>query len=66
MFSKILSLNSKILDYGKCDFSEKLMKIKDKTGTTREGAGRVAIYKLTGMLLCFTLECNYNAGVNYN
>ena len=44
-----MSLNSKFMDYSRCDFSEKNMKIKDKTGTTREGAGRVAIYKLTGL-----------------
>ncbi len=42
------------------------MKVKDKGGTTREGAGRVAIYKMTGLKLCYTLECNYNTGFNEN
>ena len=42
------------------------MKAKDKSGTSREGAGRVAIYKLTGLKLCYTLECNYNTGTYEN
>lgn len=29
---------------------------------SREGSGRVAIYKLTGLIYSYTLECNYNTG----
>lgn len=29
---------------------------------SREGAGRVAVYKLTGLIHSYTLECNYNTG----
>jgi len=54
------------MDYSRCDFTEKNMKAKDKNGTTREGAGRVAIFKLTGVKLCYTLECNYNMGTLRN
>lgn len=29
---------------------------------SREGSGRVAVYKLTGLVRSYTLECNYNSG----
>ncbi|KAJ1638474.1 hypothetical protein T492DRAFT_943469 [Pavlovales sp. CCMP2436] len=35
-------------------------------GLSTEGAGRVAIYRLTGVAHCYTLECNYNTGRSLN
>lgn len=29
---------------------------------TREGSGRVAVLKATGLVRSYTLECNYNTG----
>ena len=29
---------------------------------SREGSGRVAVFKLTGLVRSYTLECNYNTG----
>lgn len=29
---------------------------------SREGSGRVAVLKATGLLRSYTLECNYNTG----
>lgn len=29
---------------------------------SREGSGRVAVLKLTGLIQSYTLECNYNTG----
>lgn len=29
---------------------------------SREGSGRVAVLKLTGLIRSYTLECNYNSG----
>lgn len=29
---------------------------------SREGSGRVAVYKMTGLIHSYTLECNYNSG----
>lgn len=33
-----------------------------KDGLSREGSGRVACLKLTGLVRSYTLECNYNTG----
>ena len=44
------------------------MYAKDKSdnGVTKEGSGRVYIYKATNVVLCYTLECNYNMSEKYN
>lgn len=38
-----------------------------KFGLSKEGSGRVAVLKYTGLVRSYTLECNYNTGrfVNY-
>ena len=33
---------------------------------SKEGSGRVAIMRSTGLLRSYTLECNYNTGRTYN
>jgi hypothetical protein len=33
---------------------------------TKEGTGRVALYRATGLVHCYTLECNYNEGTTTN
>lgn len=36
---------------------------RDKQGgMSREGSGRVAVLKATGLIRSYTLECNYNTG----
>lgn len=43
------------------------MNVVDKAdGLSREGSGRVAIHKATGLPLCYTLECNYASGRRIN
>ncbi len=60
LFAKLVSLNSLNFDFAECNFSEKLMNVKDKgCGLSREGSGRVGIYKATGLLHSYTLECNF-------
>ncbi|KAE8585506.1 hypothetical protein XENTR_v10021333 [Xenopus tropicalis] len=63
LYPKLISLNSANFDFLACNFSEKNMYAKDKRdGQSKEGSGRVAIHKATGIIHSYTLECNYNTG----
>ena len=43
------------------------MHAKDQSdGLSKDGSGRVALYKQTKLNLCYTLECNYNMGAVVN
>lgn len=37
-----------------------------RDGLSKEGSGRVAVYKSTGLIKSYTLECNYNTGKYVN
>lgn len=51
LFPKIVSLNSPHLDFEHCVFSEKNMYTADKRdGLSKEGSGRVAMHKATGII----------------
>ncbi|XP_010000500.1 PREDICTED: cytosolic carboxypeptidase-like protein 5, partial [Chaetura pelagica] len=63
LFPKLISLNSPHFDFTGCNFSEKNMYARDRRdGQSKEGSGRVAIYKALGIIHSYTLECNYNTG----
>lgn len=63
LLPKVMSLNNQNFHFTACNFTEKNMYLKDKRdGMSREGSGRVAVYKLTGLIQSYTLECNYNTG----
>ena len=66
LYVKLVSLNSPWFEYKGSDFSLKGMSGKDKrdNGLTKEGSGRVGIFMATGLTHCYTLECNYNEGLN--
>ena len=67
LYPKIISLNTAHFDFGGCNFTEKNMYMKDKRdGASKEGAGRVAIFKFLGIIHSYTLECNYNTGRQTN
>ncbi|XP_043397904.1 cytosolic carboxypeptidase-like protein 5 isoform X9 [Chelonia mydas] len=67
LFPKLISLNSAHFDFMGCNFSEKNMYARDKRdGQSKEGSGRVAIYKASGIIHSYTLECNYNTGRSVN
>ncbi|XP_029452156.1 cytosolic carboxypeptidase-like protein 5 isoform X2 [Rhinatrema bivittatum] len=67
LYPKLISLNSAHFDFMGCNFSEKNMYAKDKRdGQSKEGSGRVAIHKATGIIHSYTLECNYNTGRSVN
>ncbi|CAD8121016.1 unnamed protein product [Paramecium sonneborni] len=60
---KLICLYSSIFDYDGCNFTEKNMYAADKgDGLSKEGSGRVALYKACGIIHSYTLECNYNIG----
>lgn len=63
LFPRLIAFNTAHFDFTACNFSEKNMYLKDKRdGMSKEGSGRVAIYKATGLIHSYTLECNYNTG----
>ncbi|KAK1170305.1 cytosolic carboxypeptidase-like protein 5 isoform X1 [Acipenser oxyrinchus oxyrinchus] len=67
LYPKLISMNSAHFDFSGCNFSEKNMYAKDKRdGQSKEGSGRVAIHKATGVIHSYTLECNYNTGRSVN
>ncbi|NWR53845.1 CBPC5 protein, partial [Bucorvus abyssinicus] len=67
LFPKLISLNSPHFDFTGCNFSEKNMYARDRRdGQSKEGSGRVAIYKALGIIHSYTLECNYNTGRSVN
>ena len=67
LFARLISLNSLNFDFQECNFTEKLMTVKDGgCGLSREGSGRVGIFKATGLVNCYTLECHYQTGRRIN
>jgi len=43
------------------------MSLKDGvSGLSREGSGRVGIFKATNLIHCYTLECHYQTGRRIN
>lgn len=67
LFAKLVALNSQAVDFDGCVFSQANMSRADRRdGLSKEGASRVAIYRLTGVTHCYTLECNYNMGRSLN
>ena len=65
-FAKLIAMNCLNFDMNECNFSEKIMAIKDKNGMSRDGSSRVALQKATGITHCYTLECNYHNGKRLN
>ena len=65
LFSRILSMNNKHFDFYQCNFKSNNNR-KDGAGISKEGSGRVALYRASNIPLCFTLECNYYTGKHLN
>ena len=67
LYAKLISMNCLNFDFAECSFSEKMMNVKDKRdGLSREGSGRVGVFKATGITHSYTLECNYASGKRIN
>lgn len=64
LFAKLVGLNSVFFEFDQCDFSVENMLSKDKRdlGKSKEGSGRVALYRETLLRHIYTVECNYNMG----
>ncbi|XP_017769035.1 PREDICTED: cytosolic carboxypeptidase-like protein 5 [Nicrophorus vespilloides] len=63
LLPKLMSINNHNFHFTACNFTERNMYLKDKRdGMSKEGSGRVAVFKLTGLVQSYTLECNYNTG----
>ena len=57
LLPKLMSINCAHFDFPACVFTERNMYLKDRhTGAGREGSGRVAAFKATGLLYSYTLE----------
>lgn len=65
-FAKLVAMNCLNFDISECNFSDKIMTVKDKNGQSREGSSRVALQKATGLTYCYTLEFNYHSGKRIN
>jgi len=63
LLAKVLSLNCVNFDFLGSSFSEKNIKLSsNKDGGTKEGSGRVALFRASNNPRCYTLECNYHSG----
>ncbi|KAI8902321.1 hypothetical protein BC833DRAFT_561724 [Globomyces pollinis-pini] len=70
LFTRYCYMNNPLLDINECDFAPKGMLPQAQTvlvneddpkslESTKDGTGRVSIYKLTGIHHCYTFEANY-------
>ena len=63
LYAKLIALSSQHFDFEGSNFSTKNMYAKDKReGLSKEGSGRVAIFKTLGIIHSYTLEGNYASG----
>lgn len=62
LFARLIAFSSQHFDFEGCNFSVKNMYMRDKGCQSKEGSGRVAMYKVLGIIHSYTLECSYAAG----
>ena len=59
LFPKLISMNTAHFDFTGCNFTERNMYTKDKRdGMSKEGSGRVAIYKAIGIIHRYIVNCS--------
>ncbi len=58
VFCKLFATNHKGFEYNYCNFSQKHMNAKDTNeDMTKEGCGRVVMYRLANIIHSYSLEC---------
>jgi hypothetical protein len=63
LFTRLIAFNSQHFDFDGCNFTVRNMYMKDKReGLSKEGSGRVAMFKTLGLIHSYTLECCYATG----
>lgn len=63
LLPRLMSMNCHHFHFDACNFSERNMYLKGKKdGLSKEGSGRVSVYKAIGLIKSYTLESNYNTG----
>ncbi|CAG9461512.1 unnamed protein product [Pedinophyceae sp. YPF-701] len=65
-FAKLCALNCPLFDVNGCNFSERNMRLTDKNGDSKEGSGRVSLFRETGLVHIYTVEANYSTTVQQN
>lgn len=61
LFAKVMSLNCINFEFDSCNFSKKHMFARDRgEKLTKEGAGRVCVYKISNIIHSYTLECGFH------
>ena len=59
-FAKLVTLNCGYASWNDCDFSERSMNSQDPADhESKEGSGRVAMYRHTGIVCSYTIEAAY-------
>ena len=67
LFAKLMSLNCPWFSIEGCDFSEDNMKkLGDRDKNSKEGCGRVVVYKTFKLTHSYTFECNYHSVKSLN
>jgi len=68
LLAKLAAINCPYFDFNGCDFTEKNMCMKDRRDpqVSKEGSGRVALYRATGITHIYTCETNYNTSRIHN
>ena len=65
LFAKIMALSCPWFNFDACIFNEENNSIEEKSlknnKNSKEGCGRVAIYKQFKITHCYTFECNYHS-----